>query len=316
MRYFIVMNQTIPKLTATVLRASIVALSCAPAFAQDVGGSIAGVEVAQCEESSSLMSFRAVVSVGEASFASLDREGLISSYELAKQRLMCLDVQQTAESASSFHRLTAMVDFVNGEQELARSEFHRARILQPGYQLPPHIAPEGHPLAVLYEDSLSTFAQETLEAGVPPFDGFLIVGGIRGGARSLQSDVIVQVFDMAGVLVETAWIEAGAQMPLWGPPPSETFANEIRRPVAIGSAVSLLASGVLFAVAKGRRANFDSDEWLNEQAIIWDVDNPGEAFPAEQTLRDLSSEIDALSYGSLGAGILAVGLGVGLSMVW
>ena len=105
-------------------------------------------------------------------------------------------------------------------------------------------------------------------------------------------------------------------MPLWGPPPSEAFANEIKRPLAIVGGISLVASGVLYAMSRSRRANFDSDEWLSEQASVWGVDNPGDAFPAEEILRDLSLEIDALSYGSLGAGLLAAGLGVGLSMVW
>jgi hypothetical protein len=316
MRYFVVMNKNLSKLQAALV-GSFFALSSTSVFAQ--GGEdvrSAGVEVAECAELSTLEQFREAVAAGEAAFVALDRDGLESSHELAKSSLMCIGVQQTAESAASFHRLTAMVDFVGGQSEIARAEFHRARILQPGYRLPPRIAPEGHPLAVLYEDSMRTFAQETLEAGIPPVDGFLIVDGVRGGARSLQGDVIVQVYDMTGTLVETAWIEAGAVMPLWGPALSETLANEIRGPLAVSSGVSLLASGVLYAIARSRRADFDSDEWLLEQSSLWYVDNPNEAFPAEQVLRDLSLQIDGLSYGSIGTGVLAVGLGVGLSMVW
>jgi hypothetical protein len=311
------MNNTTKKLPTALLKSSILALYSASALAQnDEESTIAGVEVAQCEVQTTPWEFREIVAAGEAAFVALDRDGLNSAYELGRATLMCFEVQQTAESASAFHRLTAMVDFVSGDHDMARSEFHRARVLQPGYELPPRVAPEGHPLAELYEDSMRTFAQETLEAGVPPLDGFLIVDGVRGGARSLQADVVVQVYDMTGTLTETVWIEAGAQMPLWGPPPSEAFANEIRRPLTIGAGVSLVASGLLYAMSRSRRANFDSNEWLSEQASVWGVDNPDQEFPAEEILRDLSSEIDALSYGSLGAGILAAGLGVGLTMVW
>ena len=315
------MNKKESTFTQTLLIYSMVTLGSSSALAQGVEDlnsteESPRVEVAECVQSSNYQVFRAIVASGEESFASLDREGLIGSYDLAKIALMCLEVQHTAESSSAFHRLSAMVDFVSGESDMARAEFHRARILQPGYELPPRIAPEGHPLAVLYEDSLLTFTQETLEAGVPPVDGFLIVDGVRGGARSAQADVIVQVYDMTGELIETTWVEAGAILPLWGPPPSESFANEIKRPMAVASGVSLLASGVLYAMARNSRARFDSDEWLSEQASNWASDNQGEAFPAEDILRDLSSEIDALSYASLGTGILAAGLGLGLSMVW
>ena len=261
-----------------------------------------------CEDRRDAQEFFAATSAAESAFASLDEEGLRSAHDTSLEILMCLQGEVQGMMAAAFHRTTAMVAFLEGDRDRVLHEFNRARLLHLGYEIPARVAPEGHPLWLLYQEA-KTMGEGQLQRGIPPADGWLVVDGVRNGARPLDADVVVQVYTMDGELQETVFLAAGDDMPAWGV--ESVFTREsIRKPAAIATGVSALATGVLYGLSWRSRGIYDGEMTAEVCPVV------GSGINKADCLDSYRDQTNILSWSAVGTGVLTLGFGAVTIVSW
>lgn len=249
-----------------------------------------------CPQMFSASDFFSANAKGEAAFADLDADGLEAAYLESKQVLFCMQGEIQGMMAASFHRMAGMQAFVAGDRERVLQEFSRARLLHQGYEIPDSVAPPGHPLKVLYQEA-KTMGEGELQRGVPPEGGWLVVDGVRNGARPVAADVFVQVYTLDGDRQATVFVAAGESMPAWGVEGS--FSKKgLRTPAIVATGVSALATGVFFGLS-----------WKNRLLFDGDVASTPCTLGAEQCLDQYKDRTNAMVWSSVGAGALTLGFG-------
>ncbi len=268
-----------------------------------------------CEEPSSLLDFQYAATQGELAFAGMDIDGLVLARDQAAAHLLCVSEPVTAEVAAAFHRLIAMVAFTEQDRDSALAEFHAARRLMPGYQIPEDVAPPGHPLIQLYDESI-TAAQGDLQPVNPPVNGWVTVDGVRGAPVPSGISTIVQAFESDQTLVETVWHRPGQALPSWGPDPAIATTAGVGRALSFGGAgASLVASGALAFSGWRSHCRF----WYTDAGFVGDGEENCDFFqgriteplsPDGTALDDQRKLTNGLLAGAGVAGAVAIGLGV------
>lgn len=266
-----------------LLLAARVALAAPPAACPDGAATVAD--------------FRAAARAGEQAFSRLDEAGLNAARDAALALVPCLEEKVPLPVAADFHRLMALAAFVEGDEQQVLAEFHAARRLVPGYEVPAAVAPEGHPLQQLYgwsEDADEGAPDPT----IPPVGGYVVVDGVRSAPRPRGISNIVQVFDADDALVESRYLAAGAETPRWGPLPEELTAAR-RRHVLFGGTTAALGAVALgtYTASLVMNARFDQ-----------------ETDPAR--LSDLRTRTNSLYWASVGTGSVAVTFGAVTLLTW
>jgi hypothetical protein len=253
-----------------------------------------------CPEPRTVGEFLHHAQVGEGAFASMDLPGLLRAQEQALFILPCLGERVTPQDAAAFHRMMAMAAFTEGDEQQVLAEFHAARRLQPGYEMPASVAPKGHPLLELYERSIDADEGE-MQSTRPPEGGFVTVDGVRGAPRPQGISVVVQVFGPGDDLEETLFLRPNQPLPAFGPDPVAQAAAR-RRHIALISASGALtvASGVLYGMALQSREDFYTYR---------------DGLPDDE-LRSRAVQTNGLTLAWSGAGAAALGLGVAAVVTW
>jgi len=276
-----------------------------------------------CEKPSTLLDFQHAATRGETAFAGMDIEGLVAARDLAASHLECVQEPVTPEVAAAFHRLMAIVAFTEQDLDAVLAEFHAARRLQPGYQIPEEVAPQGHPLIRLYEDSVSA-AEGDLSPVNPPVGGWVSVDGVRGAPVPTGISTIVQAFESDQTLVETVWYLPGEELPSWGPDPALASAGTsqgLGRGLKLGATgASLLAGGVMMYGAWRSNCQF----WYTDSGFVSDYEDRCSRFSGSfepiaddgESLKKQKNQTNALYFSSIGAGVLGVGLGIVTVIQW
>ena len=149
---------------------------------------------ALCLKPSTMADLAMVGREGEKAFAEMNLEQLLVLSLRARQDVVpCLAEKLTPRDAAGFHRLMALEAFTNSNGPRVISEFHAARKLDPGYEIPIDVANETHPLRKQYDQA--AFAEDgKLEVVYPPIGGYITVGGVRNAPRPSKTPVLIQVF--------------------------------------------------------------------------------------------------------------------------
>ncbi|HCH64468.1 MAG: hypothetical protein CL927_08910 [Deltaproteobacteria bacterium] len=267
-------------------------------FASSADGPPAARE--QCVASTSLVEFQAAARAGEQAFANIDLPALTHAREEALSTIPCIGERVTTDVAADFHRMMAMAAFTAGNESLVLAEFRAARRLKPGYEIPPNVAPTGHPLVNLYERAVeSADADEELEAVIPPIDGTVAVDGTQGGLRVRGLSAIVQTFDASAQLSATEYLLPQDPTPQYGPIPLEIEQQKRRRRglLAATGASAALASGLYAGALMGERQ----------------FKNPSGNLPNP---RQTQANNNAVFWSSVGVGSIALGLGAFTTITW
>ena len=262
-------------------------------------GSFALASEPACTSSGTSQGFADAALAAEVAFARIDRDALDAASEAAAAALGCISEPIGAPDAAAFHRLRAMVAFVDHDFVAVQAEFHAARRLEPGYVIPPSVAPSGHPLVSLYEASLVA-AEGDLQPVQAPGGGWILVDGVRGAARPSRISVLVQGFDPDGRLAHSAWLPVAAPLPDWATPPPPVSRKGLHRGLLTGTALALTTSAALYGAAFSTHESF------------WNLDDP----VADAELRGVGERANTLTWASAGAGVVAVGLGTVTVVTW
>jgi len=256
-------------------------------------------ETRVCPEVATLSDFEAAARAGEQAFANIDLPALTRAREIALATVPCLGDPVTPSIAADFHRMMAMAAFTAGDEQLVLAEFHAARRLDPGYRVPPEVAPNGHPLVVLYEAAALHDADSELESVIPPLGGTVVIDGTVDGLRPRGLSAIVQVYAQDGLLTHTQYLLPGDPSPRFGPVPVDRERNRKRhRDMLISTGgVALVAGGLLTRARIGENRILDDSRPLTQP-------------------RQAQAANNAYYWGAVGVGTFAAGLGVYTVVTW
>ncbi len=263
----------------------------APALAADAGPT--------CVGTTTVADFSAASAAGEAAFADLDSEALGRAQAAGAHALTCLADPVGTKDAAAFHRMIGLAAFTRHDLADARSEFHAARRLEPGYQIPESVAPPGHPLVAIYDES-ATADEGDLQAVQASGGGWIVVDGVRGSPRPIGVSVILQRFDALGKLENSVYLPAKASLPSWALPPKAVSRKGLHTGLIAGTAGAAVAGGVTYGLALAAHGQFE------------DLQNP----VPDSELPGLQSRANALTYASVGIGVVGLALGSITVFTW
>ncbi|MCO4743558.1 MAG: hypothetical protein KC912_02135 [Proteobacteria bacterium] len=183
-------------------------------------------------------------------FYAMDLDTFNAARDNARIALSCLEAVVSAQDAAAYHRLEALDGFAVGSEERTVTSFRRAHALDPDYDLPPKIAPAGHPLRVQFE--------RAADAGPPRLSPLRLeqptwVDGEASDLRPRDLPAVFQVGD-ADAIHYSGYLMPGM------PPPSSVRGKRtlpVRRVVAGSAGAVALAGGLAFLGASlGSRGQF------------------------------------------------------------
>lgn len=191
----------------------------------------------------------------EAAYIALNPDALDEAVAQARAQLVCLGEELPRTIASRTHRVIGLGSY-GVDDEAARRSFAAARGIEPGYRFPAAIAVEGNPLHDVYMSvDLATGTYET----VPAPAGRVTFDGRDTAERPMSWPTIVQVFDVTGVLVETAYLSPADPMPSYPLRPVDPDPDPAgprlslklppNRPLLLGAGGAVLAGGALYTAA-------------------------------------------------------------------
>ncbi len=217
----------------------------------------------------------------------------LAAKHAAMTMLDCLEASVSPSDAAAYHRLMALAAFATS-RDLAKLEFHAARRIEPGYAIPPEVAPSGHPLVLFYNEAASVNPGEP-QVIYPPKDHYVVVDGIRGGQRARGVPTIVQLVAVEGRVQDTVYLLPNQSLPDWAMDPLEIppLTASVRPTLRWSAAATgLLGAGFYTAGVLTR------NKLYNLENPVADTDVP--AFKAR-----------ANTFGGLGVGFAVVSVGLG-----
>ena len=153
-------------------------------------------------------------------FATLDEESFAVSSGQAEAALGCLTVVFPPASAAAYHRLSGIKAFFDGDDEAATLAFRAAQAIEPAYELPAKLAPEGGKLSRLWTDARSG-PNPFIGSFAPPAGLYAYVDGTETRERAEDLPAIVQFGLGDGTVRWTGYVAANQQPPRALPAPGE-----------------------------------------------------------------------------------------------
>ncbi len=248
------------------------------------------------------------VNAAMSAYAAMDILAYQAARGTAMADLVCVREPVTPIDAAALHRLSGLDAYVRGTPEIGTGAFRAALAIQPAFQLPSTMVPEGHPLRQWYEDARAP--SPLADTGLTAQTGTQIyVDGVPATRIRAGSAAVLQWIDASGEVRETAYQAPGAPLPWWARPtaavspapalpaaPPPTVAarrpGRLTAPLFGGAAVFGVSSGALYALALTTRGT-----WAEETTPYEDLDA-------------LRRRTNAETIGAAAGGVLAVALGV------
>lgn len=250
----------------------------------------------------------------EAAWRRLDTPALRTAHDEARQMAGCLDTRVPRDLVARLHRTEGIRAFADKQPDRAAEAFAAARRIDPSWQFPPSMVPEGHPLLALYvrHDVRTT---ETTSCD-PPASGHLEFDGQYTRERPSNWPTLAMHLEDEGTVRRSAYLlpadpmfayELPAPAPVVAPPepiavvadptptPSPKPASKARpkgpnTPLLVMTLVSGAAAGVSYALAATAREAYDDETDRGE-------------------LAEARANTNRFVYLSAGLGVAAVGFG-------
>lgn len=266
---------------------------------------------ANCTKRANASEITEAAAAGERAFSDMDETGLLrEAQRVREQIIVCVSEQISPSDAAAFHRLMALDAFTRHNDERVVAEFHAARRLEPGYELPESVAPQEHRLRELYTRSAS--ANDGLPETVSsPENGYAIVGGVRNAPRLSSTPVIIQIFGPKDIWIETRYIQPGETLPVWGKSVLGVTAKDLgidttptwKKPAPwyIAAGVSAAVAGTFYTLALREKSFFNAESTS-------DSDLPGH--------RDRANAFGWTAVGTAGLAVVLTGVGVGFQFAF
>ncbi|MCB9746124.1 MAG: hypothetical protein H6740_26345 [Alphaproteobacteria bacterium] len=165
---------------------------------------------ADCDALRSSVELRTRIEDAFDAYSKLEIDNFKAAVDEAEGMLPCLSEPLPRTVAATYHRAQGLYHFVERDEEGAQRSFAAARSVEPLYRFPTTLIPEGHPVRVQY----GAFPVELGEyLPVPEPAGRVTFDGRDELQRPLSWPTIVQIYDEAGQIIETHYLEPGETMP-------------------------------------------------------------------------------------------------------
>lgn len=252
------------------------------------------------------------IELAQMSFGAGDDGTFLDAAQYAQLVLPCLQEPLTRRMAADWHRLMGLVALVSQDEPGAQRAFAAARTIEPNYRLPPSLNRESLSVDAAYQalpiEAVAT--EEILSGGIQ-------LDGRPARERPIELPTLAQVFRDDGSVQQTAWVRPGEPLPDYAialptagiaaiqieplaaePLPTGPRPKHISRPLLGGAGGAIVTSGLLFAAASVSHERF--------------------ADPATPyaDLNGLEKRTNSLTTASAVAGVVGLGLGVGVVATW
>lgn len=269
-------------------------------------GWVSNVARAACDVPSTVIDVIEAAEVSADAYGNADLMGFIETTSRLEALLPCLQEPVPRNVAASVHRMMGIRAFVDKKKDRAEAAFGAARAIEPRYRFPETMVPPGHPMMSSY-GALALESLTTVEVPTPA-GGYLHLDGRPTTDRPVEHATLVQRFEGDGSVGATAYLwpsdamieyRPGEPVAPVGPVPAAPPAlpTAVRRgpnlPMLIGAGGSAVAATVLYGLGASSASAFRDP-----------------AAPYEDGTR-LRARTNTLAIASGGAGVVALGLGVG-----
>lgn len=207
---------------------------------------------AACAASSDVAMLSAAAPRAQLAMGSLDGAGFTAAVADARVALPCLAQPLTPLDAAGYHGLEALAAFADGNLEDATLAFATAVATVPDYRLPAMIAPAGGDLDVLLTRAKALPPSEM--QALPPYDGVVMVDGVRALVRPTGRPCILQLVGPRGDVRATYYLRGTDPLPKWAPPPTLALRllpeprEKLSIPFAVAAGGTALAAGGLYVL--------------------------------------------------------------------
>ncbi len=262
-----------------------------------------------CEQRVSTQDLTLSLEDVEAGFQRMDAEVVRASCAEALRQLGCLGEGLDPHLAAGFHRAQALGRYVEGDNDGTLASFRSARMLEPAHALSELLAPEGHPLQLLYEQAApqgdssgSATKARVLGDGLPP------------ELVEASEPMLLQALDDAGGITASLYLAPWTTVPKTDPlgPPGRWIALP---PDALDAAI---AASIDWAQLRRRRLLWAAGGSLLGSAALY-----GGSYGVHTRYQEARSDLDytradtlwawnnGLFFASMGVAAVGVGLGTG-----
>lgn len=267
------------------------------------------VYAADCTESSTIKQLLDASVASEQAFVEQNRGNLLKQAVIVREQIIpCLKQPLSPKDAAAFHRLMAMEAFTRHDHKRVLSEFHAARLYDPGYTIPPEVADSDHPLVVSYNEAANVSDGVPESIQIPP-EAHVLVGGVRSAPRLSDTPALIQVYgsELDESWIETTYIQPGETLPSWGKNPFGITAEDLgidqtpewKKPewYYIPASISAGLAITFYALS------------LNEKAQFNDPSTPDGQLSAH---RDRATGFGGAAIGTAGAAAILTGVWIGI----
>ncbi len=262
-----------------------------------------GVTGASAACPSSAASLQSALDSAQLAFSMIDSEAFQAATTEAAAEAGCLADPVAPTVAARLHRVLGLRAFVSGDEAAARTAFASARAIEPDYQFPDTLVPADHPVRQLYTQAMFTSSATTPLSA--PEAGHLEFDGSDSTMRPTARPTLALLVDPDGAVQRSAYLWPAD--PLFEYAPARAVASipmsadlgrvGTRRgpnvPLTLVAAASLAAGGTCWGIARAAHNAYDA------------------AANDETTLTTLQNRTNAFFVTSVGAGVIALGAGVG-----
>lgn len=177
----------------------ILSLLASSAFAADCAAPVPAEAVATLLEDAML------------AYATLDEDGFRESAGNADSKLACLSDVLPTSKAAALHRVHGLRAFLDGDADLATTEFSAALNIEPSYSLSAKVAPEGGKLWRLYDGARELPTTDPVSFTIPKTT-LAYVDGVKTSQRIPEYPVVLQVTTSAGKVFHSVYEPAGTRV--------------------------------------------------------------------------------------------------------
>lgn len=239
----------------------------------------------------------AEIDAASAAYAAFDAAGFEEHATTASALLPCLSEPASPSLAGAVHRMNALGSFLDKDHPATVVHFQSAITTDPRWQLPESLAPGRHPLRLDFEQAVQLRPSPTAPLAPPEF-GWLLVDGARTERYPTQRPFLFQHIGTDGAPDLTRHLAPGAALPPY--PVLTELTTEVpatghspRKALWKASATAAIVGASCYGLAGVAHMRF------------WDPQTP------DDEVRSLAVAANALVVVSAGAGVTALGLGVG-----
>lgn len=265
---------------------------------------VSSASAADCLSKSTVEQITAKFDAAEKAYADFEVDLFASSLDEVAIMLPCFDAPMTPELAARYHRMRGLRLFIERDSARAQQAFAAARAIDPAYEFPTTLIPPTHSIRTQY--SAIDVANPAKSPAPTPVEGHLSFDGTQTLDRPTDWPTIVQVYNGGSELQATAYVFPTDPLPAYKAiAPVVSKAVAVRKPVspkvifAIGAGAAAVGAGVLYVMAESSEREFF-------------------AYDESYTTSDLEAmqaNTNGLTYGAIGAGVLALASGAGVVFV-